>query len=258
MNRLGAQRCGRREDRAATVPAVERSWERWDDAGVADEIERYWAESAHEAVHRQSLADLCALYLPAPTTTLLEVGCGSGRVYERLVPQLIAQESYTGVDTSQAMLAHARRRHPDGRFLHGDAYRLGFGDGAFDVVVCFEVLRHLPEVGPVIRELVQASRTSAIFTVWPAAAGVVEQSEQVRGSSFLHRCHSHAYLYEQVRQWLPGRALEMEVAVLHDECWAYVLHGRDTAGELAFTRLFPVTGYARRMRELLARPAAQG
>jgi len=236
---------------------VERPWERWDDDGVAEEIERYWAESPHEANHRQSLADLCALYLGSPPTSVLEVGCGTGRIYERLVPALIPASAYTGVDTSEAMLAIARRRHPEGNFRRGDAFELGCGGGAFDVVLCFEVLGHLPAIGAVLRELVQASRRTAIFTVWPAAAGVVEQSDQIRGARFLQRAYSHAYLYEQVRQALPGRGIEMEVTVLHEECWAYALHRRDALGDLAFTRLVPVRGYTRRLREMLP-VAAQG
>ncbi len=202
---------------------MERPWERWDDLGVAEDIERYWAESAYEAAHRRALAALCAPYL-SDGVTVLEVGCGSGRVYERLVPDLIPPAAYTGVDNSEAMLELARRRHPEGRFLNGDAYRLGLGRGAFDVVLCFEVLGHLPEIGPVLRELVEASRRTVIVTVWPAAEDVVEESEEVRGARFLHRRYSHAYLCEQVRQWLPGRALDLQVTALSAEIRAYVLH----------------------------------
>ncbi len=205
------------------MASVERPWEGWDDLGVAEDIERYWAESAYEAAHRQSLAALCTPYL-SEGTTVLEVGCGSGRVYEQLVPDLIPPAAYTGIDNSEAMLAIARRRHPEGRFLRGDAYRLGLGRGAFDVVLCFEVLGHLPEIGPVLRELVEASRRTVIFTVWPAAEGIVEESEEVRGARVLRRRYSHAYLCEQVRQWLPGRALELEVTALSAEIRAYVLH----------------------------------
>jgi hypothetical protein len=89
------------------------------------------------------------------------------------------------------------------------------------------------------------ARKTVIFTVWPAAEGVVETREPVRGERFLHRQYSHAYLYQQILEFLPDVALEMEVAVLYEGCWAYVLHRREGAGRLAFTRLFPVPGYAR-------------
>ena len=41
----------------------------------------------------------------------------------------------------------------------------------------------------------------------------------------------------------------MEVGILREDCWAYVLHRREGAGRLAFTRLFPVPGYQRRLAE---------
>ncbi|HEY0556972.1 MAG TPA: class I SAM-dependent methyltransferase [Thermoanaerobaculia bacterium] len=228
----------------------ERDWENWNGEGVAETIESYWRGSAHEKAHREVLADLCAPYLssnklPTKDLDVLEVGCGTGLVYERLVPRLIANERYTGVDVSERMLAIGRAAFPQARLLAGDGYGLRFADGAFDVALCFEVLGHLPEIGRLLRELVRVARKTAIFTVWPAAEGVVETREPVRGERFLHRQYSHAYLYQQILEFLPDVALEMEVAVLYEGCWAYVLHRREGAGRLAFTRLFPVPGYAR-------------
>ncbi|MEA2604228.1 MAG: hypothetical protein QOF89_5220 [Acidobacteriota bacterium] len=219
-----------------------RHWERWDGDGVAETIESYWLQSSYEKIHRDMLADLCALYLPTPDLDVLEVGCGTGLIYERLVPRLLSNERYTGVDVSESMLAIGRRKFPAARFLAGDGYGLRFADGAFDVVLCFEVLGHLPEIGTLLRELVRVSRRTVVFTVWPAPDGVVETGETVRGESFLHRQYSHAYLYEQIQRALPDVALEMEVGVLSAQCWAYVLHRRPGPGGLAFTRLFPVPG----------------
>lgn len=233
---------------------TERDWENWDGEGVAETIESYWLGSAHERVHREVLADLCVPYLSAPGTEALEVGCGTGMIYERLVPRLLPNERYTGVDVSERMLEIGRRKFPAARLLAGDGYGLSFPDRAFDVVLCFEVLGHLPEIGTLLREMVRVARKTVIFTVWPAPEGVIETREPVRGESFLHRQYSHAYLYEQILKALPGMPLEMEVGILHEECWAYVLHRREGSpgwNGLAFTRLFPVPGYQRRVREAL-------
>ncbi|HEX9943584.1 MAG TPA: class I SAM-dependent methyltransferase [Thermoanaerobaculia bacterium] len=229
--------------------AGKRDWERWDEAGVAQTIEAYWAGSAHERAHREILARLCSLYIPSPELDVLEVGCGTGMIYERLVPRLVTKERYTGVDVSEEMLAIGRRKHPEARFLLGDGYGLQFGDGVFDVVLSFEVLGHVPQIGPFLRELVRVTRRTAIFTVWPATDGIVETRETIRGASFLHRQYSHAYLYQQILQAIPDIALEMEVGILAAECWAYVLHRREGPGNLAFTRLFPIFGYQRLLAE---------
>jgi ubiquinone/menaquinone biosynthesis C-methylase UbiE len=217
-----------------------RPWERWDGEGVAETIESYWTASAFERAHRETLADLCAPYLAAPGLDVLEVGCGTGLIYERLVPRLIPNERYTGVDVSESMLAIGRRKFPAARLLTGDGYGLRFADGAFDLVLCFEVLGHLPEIGTLLRELVRVSRRTVVFTVWPAVDGVIETRETVRGESFLHRQYSHAWLCEQIQRALPEVALEMEVGIFSAQCWAYVLHRRPGPGNLAFTRLFPV------------------
>jgi len=233
-----------------------RDWENWDGEGVAETIESYWLGSVHERAHREVLADLCAPYLSPSGTEALEVGCGTGMIYERLVPRLLANERYTGVDVSERMLEIGRRKFPEARLLSGDGYGLKFPDRSFDVVFAFEVLGHLPEIGTLLREMARVARRTVIFTVWPSPEGVIETRETVRGERFLHRQYPHAYLYEQVQKALPAMPLDLEVGILHEECWAYVLHRREgIAGwnGLAFTRLFPVPGYQRRIRE-----AAQG
>lgn len=70
-----------------------------------------------------------------PADRVLELGCGYGRVLERLVTQALA---VVGIDTSAASLrlAHQRLPGPPRCWLaRMDAARLGFGDHAFDVVL---------------------------------------------------------------------------------------------------------------------------
>jgi SAM-dependent methyltransferase len=228
-------------------------WQLWDRAGVAEAIESYW-DGVHETAHRDTLAELCAIYLPTGGD-VLEVGCGTGRIYERLVPRLLPNERYTGVDVSERMLALARAKFPRARLLAGDGYGLRFADGAFDAVLAFEVLGHLPEIGPFLRELVRVARRTAVFTVWPAADGVVEGRESVEGASFLQRRFGHDHILGQLRAHLPagpaGNGLDVEVGVLHAECWAYVLRRRAEPG-VDLTRLFPVPGYRQRLLAAIA------
>ncbi|MFI2667366.1 class I SAM-dependent methyltransferase [Micromonospora carbonacea] len=77
--------------------------------------------------------DLLRRYAP-PGPRLLDVGCGTGRDAGWL-----AQLGWavTGIDTSTAMLAHARRRHPRVRFVAADMR--GFDlDARFDAVTCLD------------------------------------------------------------------------------------------------------------------------
>lgn len=227
------------------------TWQLWDQPGVAETIESLWQGSLYESVHRDVLADLCSLYISSPDLDVLEVGCGTGRIYERLVPRLVDNARYTGVDVSERMLEIARERFPQARFLAGDGYRLQFADGAFDVVLAFEVLGHLPEIGPFLRELVRTARRAAIFTIWPAADGVVDDREEIHGASFLRRRYSHAYVLQQLADALPGVPLDLEAGILHADTWAYVVRRCEGSGGLALTRLFPVPGFLPRLVRLL-------
>jgi ubiquinone/menaquinone biosynthesis C-methylase UbiE len=72
------------------------------------------------------------------TDTVLELGCGFGRVLSRLAPHTSA---IIGVDTSQASL-QAAGEYCEGmsnvRLLRMNAEELGFADGSFDKVICIQ------------------------------------------------------------------------------------------------------------------------
>jgi SAM-dependent methyltransferase len=94
----------------------------------------------------------------APRGKLLDVACGTGRLSTFLKT---FATSYTGLDASQQMLGEAKRAHPEaGEWVRGDATRLPFAKGSFDVVVTTRFVRHLDAVGriAVFRELARVSR----------------------------------------------------------------------------------------------------
>jgi ubiquinone/menaquinone biosynthesis C-methylase UbiE len=178
------------------VSINDRPWERWDDPGIADAIDRHWRRLPFEGEHRALLADVVARHASA-SCRLLEVGCGSGYFYEHLVTRL-PDISYTGVDTSREMLALATARYPAVRFQHGDAFALDFEDDAFDVVVAFEVLGHLPDVTVPLREMHRVAAMRLLFSVWEGEEPR-DLHESIAGSRFLHRVHTQAGLLDTLR-----------------------------------------------------------
>ena len=84
---------------------------------------------------------------------LLEVGCGLGT---DLLHAAKLGAHVTGIDLSGRSVGLARRHFAlsgvDGRFVHGDAEGLPFGDGSFDVVYSFGVLHHTPDTKGAINE----------------------------------------------------------------------------------------------------------
>jgi len=81
---------------------------------------------------------------------------------------------------------------------------------------------------------------------------VVEGHESVQGASFLQRRFAHGHILAELRENLPaGAGLDVEVGVLHAECWAYIVRRREAPG-VDMTRLFPVPGYQQRLMAALA------
>ncbi len=75
---------------------------------------------------------------------VLDVGCASASLTSRWAPRAA---SVVGLDFSAPLLDVARHRFRGSnmKFVRGDAARLPFADGSFDVVVCFGVLLCLPD-----------------------------------------------------------------------------------------------------------------
>ncbi len=87
------------------------------------------------------------LYAASRPRTVLEVGCGEGRLAQHLLSAGPRPERFviTDVDTSQV----AADLDPLFEVQTASIYELPFSDDAFDLVVCCEVLEHVarPEQG---------------------------------------------------------------------------------------------------------------
>ena len=79
---------------------------------------------------------------------ILEVGCGAGW----LCPALKQFGRVTATDLSDEVLARARVRVPDVRFIAGDFSELSF-ESQFDIVVTLEVLSHVADHDAFIAKL---------------------------------------------------------------------------------------------------------
>ncbi len=84
---------------------------------------------------------------------VLEVGCGTGLVLERVAGFARRAE---GVDLSPGMLDKARARGLTVR--EASATDLPFDDASFDVAYSFKVLAHVPEIDRALREMARVVR----------------------------------------------------------------------------------------------------
>ncbi|KOG23933.1 MULTISPECIES: class I SAM-dependent DNA methyltransferase [Streptomyces] len=70
-----------------------------------------------------------------PGPRVLDIGCGTGRDAAHLHR---AGRTVTGADLSEAMLAHARARHPGPAYVRADLHGFDLGERSFDAVVCLD------------------------------------------------------------------------------------------------------------------------
>jgi ubiquinone/menaquinone biosynthesis C-methylase UbiE len=91
---------------------------------------------------------------------ILDLACGTGRWLEKLSVQ--ATGLGVGVDFSASMLRIADKKTAiRGRLARGDCQSLPFHASTFDLVVCSFALGHIPDLGPLVRELERVTMPGA-------------------------------------------------------------------------------------------------
>jgi SAM-dependent methyltransferase len=98
-------------------------------------------------------SELDRLELPA-SARILDAGCGTGGV----LAALSRRGEAVGVDPDPGAAAAAAERVPGADVRVADAAALPFGDAAFDVVCCLDVVEHVDDDRAVLRELRRVTR----------------------------------------------------------------------------------------------------
>ena len=93
---------------------------------------------------------------------ILEVGCGSGAVYEALCEEFSGSFSYIGVDISPDELTYFSLHHPKVPILRGNGELLPFSSGSFDFVFCQYVLLWSENPQWLLREMKRVTRRGGI------------------------------------------------------------------------------------------------
>jgi SAM-dependent methyltransferase len=141
-----------------------RYWQNWDQGDAARRIDDYWIKS--ELPWRQEVRrDIKAVF--GRRVQLLEIGCGSGLIYEELRRQrIVTKRSYAGGDISENMLQIARQRFPGVIFSPLDIFKLDLPDRSQPNVINIHVLQHLPHYEQPIRELLRVTAKTLYVVSW--------------------------------------------------------------------------------------------
>lgn len=93
---------------------------------------------------------------------LLDVGCGGG-----FLSNALAKEGYqiTGLDTSAESLrvAKAHDSTETVNYVQGDAYKIPFPDGSFEVITAMDFLEHVDKPELVVKEISRLLKPGGLF-----------------------------------------------------------------------------------------------
>lgn len=171
--------------------------------------------AANRLLHNPaSVTEFVQAVAPSPEARVLDVAAGSGTVARGFAA--VCRE-VIGIDLTAAMLDIAERlRREQGqsnlRFETGDATRLGFKDGEFDVVVCRFAFHHFDEPERVLAEMRRVCRKGGTVAVQdmivsedPSRAAFQNRFENMRDPS-----HSRALPLSALLAYFAGQNLEIE------------------------------------------------
>ncbi|MEZ4868711.1 MAG: class I SAM-dependent methyltransferase [Caldilineaceae bacterium] len=110
-------------------------------------VSEFW-ETQASTIHARSGKDqhdfhvLGRIFKSYKVHSILDVGCGSGRLFE-LYAQYNIQD-VVGIDISEKALAIAQKRHPQVSTIQCQVEELDFPPQHFDLAICNRVLQHIP------------------------------------------------------------------------------------------------------------------
>lgn len=111
------------------------------------------------------LATLATLYRDIDADTVLEVGCGEGKLADHLLRAGRRPTRFVATDISLAR--RAPTLDPLLEFQEASAYELPFADASFDLVVCCEVMEHLSDPARALQEIARVARRRVLLsTPW--------------------------------------------------------------------------------------------
>ena len=116
-----------------------------------------------EARHRNPwIADAIAGHFGVARCRVLDVGCGAGLLANALAAR---GHDVCGVDGTPENLAIARTRDTTRSvaYLVGDAYRLPYADGTFEVACALDLLEHVEDPERVVAEIARVLAPNGLF-----------------------------------------------------------------------------------------------
>ncbi len=96
------------------------------------------------------------------TGSCLLLGCGAGR-HNRAIARERPDLTLVGADLSVSAIREAARAGNGGAYLVADAAHVPATDGSYDIVLLFDLLEHVPDVGRCVAEIARTLKPGGLF-----------------------------------------------------------------------------------------------
>ena len=196
----------------------------------------WWFVGRHNLV----LTFLKDLYPNRTDLSILDIGCGTGAMSEKLAPF----GRVVSADFSSLALQFSRRRSLS-RLCTADAMRLPFRDDSFDVIVALDILEHLPDDEAALAEFQRVlSPGGRVIATVPAYRSLWSGHD-------VALMHFRRYVSREVKERFTKARLKIEklsyaMTLLYPVAWLVRRLGALRKSEPRAT-LLPVPGFANQL-----------
>jgi ubiquinone/menaquinone biosynthesis C-methylase UbiE len=130
--------------------------------GVHQQWEDYYRTAENERFYELAFDYIVSILQAPRNSTFLDAGCGSGshslRLAKRGFSVLAVDFSASALKTAERNLQSSDLRESI-KLQREDVVSLSFADGAFDYVLCWGVLMHIPDVEKALSELTRVLKS---------------------------------------------------------------------------------------------------
>lgn len=178
--------------------------------------EMYFGDPWNRYRHRTRFLTLLKIMKTLNFKNILEAGCAEGYYLKFTVSKHPSTELHrVGLDISKGYLTKAKINAPKATLVLGDASNLPFKDNCFDLVLCTELLEHVPEPKSVFSELARTSNKYILLTI----AGenllyyLMKQLKLIKPEADPYKEAGHGHIHEMkindiTSKWAPEKHLK--------------------------------------------------
>ena len=178
-------------------------WKVWDrDEGYGQVLYKRAVGELPEMESSKKIARVLKKYI-TNGESVLDVGCGAGHYLKSLRREIGNSFSYTGVDATSNFINQAKKAFENddkSDFMLSDIYDLKLPDHSYDIVMCNNVLLHLPSINMPLSELIRVAKSHVIVRLLAGNRSfqIKDISPQPNGMDFSEQDEPISYHYYNI------------------------------------------------------------